>query len=60
MDWAHTVSNHGAVSLVVIDNFNISGAGLRPYKADPPLIVNPDAALADSVALQLFQPVARW
>jgi hypothetical protein len=45
---------------VVIDNFDVDRAGraFGPLKADPPLVIDPDAVLALSIALQSFQPVA--
>jgi hypothetical protein len=52
MYWAHSVNNHGAASLVVIDDFNFSGASIRPHEADPPLIIDPDAMLTIPVAMQ--------
>jgi hypothetical protein len=41
---------------------DLDGHRLRavPNEADPPLLVDPDASLPTSIALQGFQPVARW
>ena len=46
-------------SVVVVDDFNLLGAFLGPYKADPILIVDPDGMLSGAVLLQRMQPVAR-
>ena len=45
---------------MVIDNFDIDWAGraVRPFKANPPLVIDTDAVLALPVALECFQPVA--
>jgi hypothetical protein len=45
---------------VVINNFDIDGAGgtYGPFKANPPLVIDADAVLAPSVALEGFQPIA--
>src|SRR5690606_7688060 len=60
MDGAHSVNCHGATSSVVIDYFNIRWARVCPLETDAELIVNPDAVLTCSVALQRFQAVTRW
>jgi hypothetical protein len=44
---------------VIIDNLDIMSVSVAPLKADAPLIVNTDAPLAFTVAVQLFEPV-RW
>jgi hypothetical protein len=46
---------------MVIDNLDIRRAGgaLRPFKANPPLIVDADAVLALSISSQHFKTVAR-
>jgi hypothetical protein len=45
---------------MVIDNFDIDRARrvVGPFKADPPLVIDPDAVLALPIALQCFQPIA--
>jgi len=43
---------------VVVDQFDVPGAGGAPGEADPPLVVDADAVLACPVAGQLLQPVA--
>jgi hypothetical protein len=40
---------------VIIDNFNVKGMPVTPPEADPPLLVDPDAVLALSVALQSLE-----
>ena len=44
---------------VVINNFNLLDAALRPFKAKPPLVIDTDAMLAFSVFLQCFEFVLR-
>jgi hypothetical protein len=44
---------------VVIDDLNLVGISVTPSEADSPLIVDPDAMLASTAALQGFQPIAR-
>jgi hypothetical protein len=45
---------------VIIDDFDVERTGLRPAKADSPLIVDPDAVLTGSSAFQGFESIARW
>jgi hypothetical protein len=47
-------------SSMVINKFDIIRMAILPVEAYPPLIVDPDAPLAFSLAKQLFQPVSRW
>jgi hypothetical protein len=47
------------VSSVVIDDLDIVSVSLLPDKANPKLIIDPDAVLAVAVPLQSFQPVSR-
>jgi hypothetical protein len=44
---------------MIIYNFNFAGVSASPYKTDSPLLVNPDAMLPLSLALQSFQPISR-
>jgi len=53
------VSFHGFSPLMVINNFDIISMAVLPVEAYPPLIVDPDAPLAFSLADKLFQPVSR-
>src|SRR5829696_2900235 len=47
-------------SSVVVHDLDVLRASLGPGKADAPLVVDPDAVLAPSVAaLERLQPVAR-
>lgn len=41
----------------VVDDLDDLGAGVSPYEADPPLLVDADAVLAGSIASQCFEPV---
>jgi hypothetical protein len=43
---------------VVVDDFDIFRASFSPSKADPPLVVDPDAVLPDPVAAKRFQAIA--
>jgi hypothetical protein len=43
---------------MVINNFDIISMTVLPVEADPPLVVDPDAPLAFSLADKLFQPVS--
>src|ERR1700726_820305 len=47
--------------LMIIDNLDVDrpGRAFRPFKADPPLVIDANAVLTLPVALQPFQPVAR-
>jgi len=45
---------------MVIGDLDIVGVAVFPKEAYPPLIVDPDAPLACSVAGKLLQPIARW
>jgi hypothetical protein len=40
---------------VIIDKFNVNGMPVTPPEADPPLLVDPDAVLALSLALQSLE-----
>src|SRR3546814_16789654 len=44
---------------MVVDDLYVFDAAVGPGEADPPLIVDTDAVLSRSVALQSFQPIAR-
>jgi hypothetical protein len=45
---------------VIVGNLDIERVGAFPTKADPPLIVDPDAVLTLSVFEQLFESIAGW
>ena len=45
---------------MVVHYLHVFGACFRPAKTDAPLIVDPDAVLAGSIALQSLQSIARW
>jgi len=47
------------VTSMIIDDFNELGAAIAPLETDTPLIVDPDAVLTATIALQRFQPIAR-
>jgi hypothetical protein len=44
---------------MIIDDFNELGAAAVPLEADTLLIVDPDAVLTATIALQRFEPIAR-
>jgi hypothetical protein len=44
---------------MVVDDPDIVGSSVMPSKADPPLLVDPNAVLAASITLWRFEPVAR-
>ena len=44
---------------MIIDDFDVPGFAISPYKADPPLIVDANAALASTIAVQRFETVPR-
>jgi hypothetical protein len=46
-------------SLMIVDDINIVCIALAPYKAEPPLVVDPDAVLSLSIAVQGFQTISR-
>ena len=46
------------VGSVIINDLNVVGIAVVPSKADPPLIVDPDAVLTGSVALELLEPIS--
>lgn len=43
---------------MVVDDLNVVRVAVRPPKADPPLIVDPDAVLSSTIAAQLLEPIA--
>ena len=43
---------------MVIGDLDIVGIAKFPAEADPPLVVDPDAPLAGTIAGKLFEPVA--
>jgi hypothetical protein len=47
------------INSVVINDLNVFRAAVRPEKAEPVLVVDADAVLADPIASQRFQTVAR-
>lgn len=42
---------------MIIRNFNVIGVSLTPLKADTPLIINTNAVLTFTIAVELFEPV---
>jgi hypothetical protein len=44
---------------MIVDDLNVPGFAIAPHKTDPPLIVNPNAALTLAVAVQSLQTIAR-
>ena len=45
---------------MVVDDFDLSRAGVGPYEADAVLLVDGYAMLSVAVAAQCFEPIARW
>ena len=45
---------------MVINNFNGVGITVFPDEADAPLVIYPDAVLADAIASQRFQSIGGW
>ena len=44
---------------MVVNDLHLLWPGVGPHEADPPLVVDPDAVLTNSVALESLEPVAR-
>jgi hypothetical protein len=44
---------------VIVNNLNIFRVPISPNKADPKLVVHPDAMLPGSVTIQCFEHIAR-
>jgi hypothetical protein len=44
---------------MIVNDFHVVSISVHPMKADPPLIVDPDAVLAVPVAAKLLQSVSR-
>ena len=44
--------------LVIVHNLNFVSVALSPHEAETPLLVNPNAMLPLSVAMQCFQAIA--
>jgi hypothetical protein len=59
MDGLKFLSGHD-VALMVIDDFDIEGIGTDPTKANPPLSIDANAVLSDSITRQFFQAIAWW
>ena len=49
----------GSILSVVVNDLHLLWSGVGPHEADPPLVVDPDAVLTSSIALQGFEPVTR-
>jgi hypothetical protein len=45
---------------MVIDDLDVMGITFFPYKADAPLLVDPDAVLTLSIIMQGLQMIGRW
>jgi hypothetical protein len=43
---------------MVVGDLDIAGRSIRPPETDPPLIIDPDTVLPDTIALQSFQAVS--
>ena len=49
---------HGGHLRVVVDDLYVEGISGAPDEADAPLIVDADAVLASTIALERFEPIA--
>ena len=45
---------------MVVHDLDVLGVAVRPAKADPPLIVDPDTVLSGAIAFELLESVAWW
>jgi hypothetical protein len=45
---------------VIVHDFNIPRTVIGPPKANSPLVVDPNAHLADTIALEELQSIPRW
>src|SRR6185312_5860831 len=45
---------------VIVDDLDIAWSSGGPHEADPPLIVDSDTVLADSISSQHLKPISRW
>jgi hypothetical protein len=43
---------------VVVDDFDLPGISIPPFKANPPLIVDPDAPLTFPITTEFFEAVS--
>src|SRR5699024_8152102 len=50
----------GAILSVVVNDLHLLRSGVGPHKADAPLVVDPDAVLSYSIALERLEPIAGW
>jgi len=44
---------------MVISDFNLMGVTISPFKADPKLVVDPNAVLSLPLSLERLKPVSR-
>ena len=45
---------------MIVDDFDVDRACVRPSKADPVLIVDPDRMLARPIAFEGFESISGW
>ena len=45
---------------MVVNDLDVLSVSVRPAKADPPLIVDPDTVLSRAIDLELLEPVTWW
>jgi hypothetical protein len=45
---------------VIVHDFNIPRIVIGPPEANPPLVIDPDAHLADTIALKDLQSIPGW
>jgi hypothetical protein len=58
MNGSKSFSRHWAL-LVIVDDLHVEGIGSDPAKANPPLIVDADAVLPETISGELLQMVCR-
>jgi hypothetical protein len=44
---------------VVLDDLDVVGVTIVPYKADAPAVIDPDAILSRSIPCELFEAIGR-
>jgi hypothetical protein len=58
MHWTKSLSRHWAL-LVIVNDLDVEGVRSDPAKADPPLIVDADTVLTETICGELLQTVRR-
>lgn len=50
----------GSISSVVVNDLHLLWSGVCPSETDPSLVIDPDAVLTSSVALERLESVTGW